>query len=145
MMRYFIYTDGSSSYEKATASSAYMIITDSSFIESKCVRLDEGAKSNEAELTAILLGARAVQGYISIYDSVTFITDSKLCLNLVNNIVRGVHNDKQDSLLYRDVKKELLSLKSKASKISVLKVKAHKKDTVNPNRLVDLLARKESR
>lgn len=144
-MKYFVYTDGSSSHEKGTASSAYLILTEDKYISSGTYKFEDSVNSNISELNAILIGARAVSKIVNEDDIIIFITDSKSSLNLVNLMIKSDYSYSLATDLELEVQSVLKNISDKVKKLSIMKVRAHKKDVNSPNRIVDLLARKESR
>lgn len=144
-MRYFVYTDGSSSHEKGTASSAYLILTEDKYIMDGTYKFEDSVNSNISELNAILIGARAINEIVNEDDIIIFVTDSKSSLNLINMIIKSNYSFNLSTDLEREVQQTLKDLSSKVKKLSIMKVRAHKKEVNSPNRIVDLLARKESR
>ena len=144
-MHYSIWTDGSSSVERNSASSEYLIFSDKTYIGSSGTKFDESKSSTYAEAVAIGLSLASVFPKLKEGDTVSIHTDSIHCYKALSSIIANVKNYYSG---FSGIKKSQYFIRRGSEmgvSFSVFKVKAHKNTTLTPNRIVDLLARRRMR
>lgn len=143
-MKYTIYADGAGSVENNTLSCAYIILSDTHFIDADYSRLWFTVNILYAEMSAVGLACKAVLENDNINlkpsDTVVIYTDSARALDFLSNIqIEGKVPYFRDFPYVREACTYFLEMTKKCN-VYIYKVHAHG-NTKNPNRYVDRLAK----
>lgn len=139
-MNYYVYTDGARSIERGVGSWAYLIFTDTSFIEWNFNKTKYIESPTYAEDVAIGTACNSLIGMgLTKEDTVIIHTDSLATIKHMNYLMEKDWDYIHESILIEDAIKNLKEL-YKVTNVEFCKVHAHK-NALNPNICVDRMAK----
>lgn len=139
-MRYVIYADGSYSAEQQRAGCAYLILTDTSFIDCDSIKVD-CKNPTHAEILAVGYAIKSIlkNENLTSEDVVEFNTDCAHVIEFYNKYIeQGVKSTSKNASINECVR-NMIALNKKCT-TRVCKVRGHK-NFLNPNTVVDRLAK----
>lgn len=140
-MRYKVFTDGAASNEKNVAGCAYLILTETDYVQSESVQLKGLSNPTHAETISVGLAAAYFVDSVKLNpdDEIEFNTDCIAAMEFYREHAFNTGVIKSGTAeIIASVK--IVRQLSKKCKIRFQKVKGHKK-VINPNTYVDRLAK----
>ncbi len=139
-MNYHVYTDGAYSVERGVGSWAYLIYTDTNFIEWVSNKTKHIASPTYAEDIAIGVASHSLLKLgLTKEDNVYFYTDSLATIELIERYITSNRKYVNKNILVQDAIRTVQEL-SELTNVEMCKVLAHK-NSLNPNICVDRMAK----
>ena len=133
-MKYEVYTDGACQLETKRCSSAFLVLTQRTFVMKDYITF-HGGSINESETVALGYAAHRLIPIVQKGDEVIFHTDSISAMEFVKKFLEdGIIRTRND--LVKDALISVMVLQSNC-KVSIVKVRGHKAKC-NINNYVDL-------
>lgn len=140
-MRYTVYTDGAGSVEKNVAGCSYLILTESDFINSESVRIEELDNPTHAETISVGLAAAYFIDNVDLKetDVIEFNID---CASAIKFYKRYAYNTGKIQSNVKAIINSVQVVRRLTSMCDVrfCKVRGHK-NSINPNTYVDRLSK----
>lgn len=139
-MNYHVYTDGAYSIERGIGSWAYLIYTDTNFIEWNSNKTSFIESPTFAEDIAIGVACHSlIERGLTKEDKVVIYSDSLATIKLLSSILESGIKYRNKDVLIEDAVRNMQQLQ-KLTNIELCKVHAHK-NVLNPNICVDRMAK----
>lgn len=139
-MNYYVYTDGAYSVERGVGSWAYLIYTDTHFIEWNSNKTSYISSPTFAEDLAIGVASHSLLKLgLTKEDKVFFYSDSLATIKLLSSVLDSNSKYTNKDVLVEDAVNILQSL-GKQTNIEFCKAHAHR-NVLNPNICVDRMAK----
>ena len=142
-MKYVVYTDGAGDKANDSIGCAYLIITDTTYIDSSYFNIKGMSNPTQAETIAVGLAAGWIVENLKLTkeDSVEFYIDCASTIEYCNKFaVKNQVKNFKNKIQHVKLAIELLQQLVEITEVELHKIKAHK-SRVNPNSYMDRLAK----